>query len=195
MLKFLLPMLSVLLILQGCAKKVAAVKPEPAKQQQVAQAAPAPKPAAAQPERRPAAPVQTAASRTSSSPDQATKDRIQDLLNRIQDAYFDYNTSNIRSDAQAALQADAQALSLILKQYPNYKLTIEGHCDERGSEEYNVALGEARAQRAKQFLTDAGIPSGQLKTVSYGKARQVCDQHDESCWQKNRRIHITQAQS
>lgn len=195
MLKYLLPLLTVFVMLQGCAKKVAAVKPEPAKQQQVAQAAPAPARAQAQPERRPAAPTQTAANRTATGPDQATKDRIQDLLNRIQDAYFDYNTSNIRADAEAALHSDAQALSLILKQFPDYKLTIEGYCDERGSEEFNVALGEARAQRAKQFLADAGIPASQLKTVSYGKSRPVCEQHDESCWQKNRRIHIIQAQS
>ncbi len=195
MIKSLLPAVAIFCLLQGCAKKVAAVKPQPPSQTPVAQATPAPKPAASVPERRPAAPIQTAAAKPSNMPDQATRNRIQDLLNRIQDAYFDYNTANIRSDAQNALHADAQALAEILKQFPDYKLTIEGYCDERGSEEYNVGLGEARAQRAKQYLVDNGIPSPQLKTVSYGKMKPVCTEHDEGCWQKNRRIHITQAQS
>jgi peptidoglycan-associated lipoprotein len=127
-------------------------------------------------------------------PDAATRARIQDLLNRIQDAYFDYNQQNLRPDALAALKSDAQTLSLILKDYPDYKLTVEGYADERGSEEYNLALGEERAQRAKNFLTDSGIPGMQIKTVSYGKDRPVCTENTESCWQKNRRAHITQAQ-
>ena len=129
------------------------------------------------------------------APDQATKERIQALLNRIQDAYFDYNTSNIRQDAQQALHADAQTPAEILRGYPDYKLTIAGYADERGSAEYKLGLGEARAKRALQFLVDSGIPSAQLMTTSFGKERQVCTEHDESCWQKNRRIHITQAQS
>jgi peptidoglycan-associated lipoprotein len=127
-------------------------------------------------------------------PDAATRARIQDLLNRIQDAYFDYNQQNLRPDALAALKSDAQTLSLILRDYPDYKLTVEGYADERGSEEYNMALGEERAQRAKTFLTDSGVPSTQIKTVSYGKDRPVCTENTESCWQKNRRAHITQAQ-
>ncbi len=127
-------------------------------------------------------------------PDQATKDRIQDLLNRIQDAYFDYNRHEIRPDAQAALVADAKTLGEIIRQYPDYKLTVQGYCDERGSEEYNLALGDKRARQAKEYLASLGVPDSQLKTISYGKEKQICDEHDEACWQKNRRAHITQDQ-
>ncbi len=127
-------------------------------------------------------------------PDQATKNQIQELLNRIQDAYFDYNQHNIRPDAQAALAADAKTLGEILKQYPDYKLTVQGYCDERGSEEYNLALGDKRAVQAKDYLAELGVPASQLKTVSFGKEKQICSEHDEACWQKNRRAHITQEQ-
>ena len=88
------------------------------------------------------------------------------------------------------MQADSTELRDILKDYPDYKLTIEGHCDERGSEEYNLALGDQRARAAKDYLAQVGIPSDQLKLVSYGKEHPVCQDHDEACWQKNRRIHI-----
>ena len=127
-------------------------------------------------------------------PDQATRNRIQELLNRIQDAYFDYNKHNIRPDAQQALVADAKTLSEILKQYPDYKLTVQGYCDERGSEEYNLALGDKRADQAKEYLASLGVPGSQLKTISYGKEKPVCTEHDEACWQRNRRAHITQDQ-
>jgi peptidoglycan-associated lipoprotein len=127
-------------------------------------------------------------------PDQATKMQIQELLNRIQDAYFDYDKHNIRPDAQTALVADAKTLGEILKQYPDYKLTVQGYCDERGSEEYNLALGDKRADQAKEYLASLGVPGSQLKTISYGKEKQLCSEHDEACWQKNRRAHITQEQ-
>jgi peptidoglycan-associated lipoprotein len=127
-------------------------------------------------------------------PDQATRNQIQELLNRIQDAYFDYDKHNIRPDAQAALAADAKTLGEILKQYPDYKLTVQGYCDERGSEEYNLALGDKRANQAKEYLASLGVPDAQLRTISYGKEKQICSEHDEACWQKNRRAHITQEQ-
>ena len=175
--------LSSALLFEGCAKKVAAVKP-----------AQAPAPVA---QTAPAIVAETNRPDTSgrATPDQATKDKIQALLDRIQDAYFDYNTSNIRADAKEALHADAVTLSEILRGYPNYKLTIQGFADERGSAEYNLALGEARAKRAQQFLVDSGIPEAQLPTMSFGKERPVCTEQTEECWQKNRRIHITQAQT
>lgn len=182
-----------MLMVEGCAKKAVAVakpataEPRAAQPVEAARTPAQPKPAA-QPTR------QAAVNNTPRTPDQATQDRIQALLNRIQDAYFDYNTSNIRADAMTALRSDAETLSEILKDYPTYKLTIEGYCDERGSAEYNLALGQQRAERARDFLTTAGIPSTQLVTVSYGKERQLCTEQDEACWQKNRRIHITQKQ-
>jgi peptidoglycan-associated lipoprotein len=177
----------------GCAKKVAVAQPPAPPVQSAPPAEPPQRAFAARPVEptRPTPPVQAASNRT---PDAATKARIQELLDRIQDAYFDYNQQNLRPDAEVALRSDAQTLSLILRDYPNYKLTVEGYCDERGSQEYNLALGEERAQRAKSFLTDSGIPGPQVKTISYGKERQVCAESTEACWQKNRRAHITQAQ-
>jgi peptidoglycan-associated lipoprotein len=88
------------------------------------------------------------------------------------------------------MAGNARELRDILADYPNYKLTIEGHCDERGSAEYNVALGDQRANAAKSYLVQVGIPAGQLLAVSYGKEKPACLQADEACWQKNRRIHI-----
>lgn len=137
-------------------------------------------------------PTATPPTPRSNMPDDATRARIQDLLNRIQDAYFDYDKHTIRADAQAALQKDAQTLADIIKQYPDFKLTVQGYCDERGSEEYNLALGDARAKQAKEYLASMGLPGNQLRTISYGKDRPVCNDHDEACWQKNRRAHITQ---
>jgi peptidoglycan-associated lipoprotein len=177
--------------LAGCAKKVVAKAPPPAPQSAPAQ--PAPVQAATRPA--PSTPVREASTTRPAMPDAATRAQIQDLLNRIQDAYFDYDKSTIRSDAQAALAADAKTLSEIIRQYPNYKLTIQGFCDERGSDEYNMALGDARAKQAKEFLIGLGLPGNQLLTVSFGKSRPVCTEDTESCWQKNRRTHITQEQS
>ncbi len=142
----------------------------------------------------PARSTETASTPRSNMPDAATRARIQELLDRIQDAYFDYDKHTIRSDAQAALQKDAQTLAEIIKQYPDFKLTVQGYCDERGSEEYNLALGDARAKQAKDYLASMGLPGDQLRTISYGKDKPVCTDHDEDCWQKNRRAHITQAQ-
>jgi peptidoglycan-associated lipoprotein len=123
-------------------------------------------------------------------PNAATRARIDELLAKIEDAYFDYDTATIRADALKALEADSTELRIILAQYPDYKLTIEGHCDERGSAEYNLGLGDRRAAVAKDYLVQVGIPAGQLSVVSYGKERPVCSEHDEACWQKNRRVHI-----
>lgn len=170
----------------ACKKKVAVAPPPPV------QAAPGPK-VARRPESTPArTPVAQAPAETPRSrfPDAGTVKRIEELLSRIQDAYFDYDKHMLRKDAQATLADDSRALTDILKQYPEYKLTVEGHCDERGSSEYNTALGDARANVAKEYLVSLGIPASQLETVSYGKERPVCTDSDESCWQKNRRAHI-----
>jgi peptidoglycan-associated lipoprotein len=177
------------LLTTGCAKKKAAAAPPPppAAPAPVAAARPAPAPA---PMRSTPPPRQVQAAVEPRVPNAATRARIDQLLARIEDAYFDYNQATLRPDAVTALQADSTELRDILKDYPDYKLTVEGHCDERGSEEYNVALGEKRAETAKGYLVQIGIPSNQLNVVSYGKERPVCTDHDEACWQKNRRIHI-----
>ena len=173
----------------GCAKKkVAAQGPPPPSQPSAASqrqsttqtarnstSTPAPAPAPQQ---------------TTRMPNAQTRARIDTLLARIEDAYFDYDKHNLRPDAIKALEADSTELRDILKDYPDYKLSVEGHCDERGSAEYNMALGQERADAAKNYLVQVGIPSAQLGTVSYGKEKPACDEHDEACWQKNRRIHI-----
>jgi peptidoglycan-associated lipoprotein len=123
-------------------------------------------------------------------PPPATRARIDQLLANIEDAYFDYDRATLRADAMKVLQGDATELSDILKNYPSFKLTVEGHCDERGSAEYNVALGAQRATAAKDFLVQAGIPPAQLDVTSYGNERPVCTDHTEACWQRNRRVHF-----
>ena len=105
----------------------------------------------------------------------------------MKDAFFDYDKSDIRPDAQQALTSDAD----LLKSHPNIKFTIEGHCDERGSEEYNLGLGDRRATAAKSFLVNLGINGDLINTISYGKDRPTsCTDHDETCWQQNRRAHF-----
>lgn len=174
----------------GCKKNVAAVPPPPPIKDNFA-------PNAVAPRSTPPAPARSEAVATntpSRMPDAATRATIQELLNRIQDAYFDYDKHTLRPDAEAALKRDAQTLSDIIRQYPDFKLTVEGHCDARGSEEYNLALGDARAKQAKEYLATLGLPADQLQLISYGKDRPVCNDQDEECWQKNRRAHLTQAQ-
>ena len=175
------------LIGAACTKKTA-VKPPPPPAPAVT--APSTPMRAATPMRQNPAPTQTANAPTPRYPNAATRARIDQLLARIEDAYFDYDKHTLRPDAINALQADSTELRDILKDYPDYKLTIEGHCDERGSAEYNLALGDARAKTAKDYLVQVGIPSDQLSIISYGNERPVCQEHDEACWQKNRRIHI-----
>jgi peptidoglycan-associated lipoprotein len=183
-------MIALSLTFAGCAKKVAA------KAQPPAPAAIAPAEASrTAPAQNNSQPSQAASNSRPSMPDAATRARIQDLLNRIQDAYFDYNQHTLRPDAEVALRTDAQTLADIIKQYPAFKLTVEGFCDERGSDEYNLALGDARAKQTKEYLATLGLPDNQLATISYGKDKPVCTDHDEACWQKNRRTHITQAQA
>ena len=107
----------------------------------------------------------------------------------VHDAYFDYDAASIRTDARDALSQTAQ----FLRSYPQLKVVIEGHCDERGSTEYNLALGDRRAAAAKQFLVSLGIPAERMETVSYGKERPVCTASNEQCYQMNRRAHFTMA--
>ncbi len=86
------------------------------------------------------------------------------------------------------------ALKKIFNDFPNTSVIVEGHCDERGSAEYNLGLGDQRASSAKQFLVDLGVPADRLKTVSYGKERPQCSEATEDCYQRNRRAHFAAAQ-
>ena len=104
----------------------------------------------------------------------------------IKDIYFDYDKSDIRADQNASLQADM----LFLNQHPNINFTIEGHCDERGSIEYNMALGDRRATSVKDALALAAVSPGRINLISYGKERPFCTESNEACWQQNRRGHF-----
>ena len=122
------------------------------------------------------------------------KKSLSDLLAQTSDAFFDYDKSSLRPDARTALSQDATTLREIFKDFQRAKVTVEGHCDERGSAEYNLALGDRRAKEARDYLVEFGVPSAQLTTISYGKERPQCTEHNEECWQKNRRAHLSAAQ-
>lgn len=121
----------------------------------------------------------------------AAAPNISELFSQnVTDAFFDTNKSDLREDARSALTKDAE----FLRSYPQVRVSIEGHCDERGSTEYNLGLGQRRAEAVKNFLVSLGIPSERMTTVSWGKERPFCSQHDESCWQQNRRGHFVMVQ-
>ena len=112
-----------------------------------------------------------------------------DDLNRdspMRAAFFEYDSAELTSEARAVLDANAD----VMKKYPAWTVTIEGHCDERGTAEYNLALGERRAVAAQSYLLSLGIPVGRLRTVSYGKEFPFDPGHDEAAYAKNRRAHF-----
>ena len=111
------------------------------------------------------------------------------FLKEVQDAYFDLDKADIRSDARAALAKTAD----FLRNYPQVRVVSEGHCDERGSTEYNLALGDRRAVAVKEYLVSLGIGADRMSTVSYGKEKPFCMESNEACWQKNRRGHFVMA--
>ena len=156
----------------GCAKKTAKVVPPPPP----AQTAPGPT-VAAKPA--PAEPAKTSVS--------APALTDEDLFARnVKDVYFDYNKSNLRSDDTSTTDRDAA----FLKQHPSVNVLIEGHCDDRGSIEYNLALGTSRAQSVKEALQQDGVSADRIKTISYGKEKPFCSEDDEQCWQQNRVDHF-----
>ena len=114
----------------------------------------------------------------------ATPGSMQDFTVNVGDRiFFDTDSSAIRADAQATLSKQAQWLG----QYGNYAITIEGHADERGTREYNLALGARRAAATRDFLVARGVPANRIRTISYGKERPVAVCDDISCWSQNRR--------
>jgi peptidoglycan-associated lipoprotein len=104
----------------------------------------------------------------------------------VKDVFFDYDSDAIRPDQQSSVQGDAQ----FLNQHANIQFTVEGHCDERGSTEYNLALGDRRANAVKNALVGAGVNASRIKTISYGKEKPFCTESNETCWQQNRRGHF-----
>jgi peptidoglycan-associated lipoprotein len=110
-----------------------------------------------------------------------------EFKSQVQDAFFDYDTYDVRSDAQAVLAKDAS----FLVSHPDIKVVIGGYCDERGSNEYNLALGQNRADAAKNALVQAGVAANRVRVVSYGKEKPFCSESTEECWQQNRRAGFT----
>lgn len=124
------------------------------------------------------------------APAPAAPTNLSDLFaQNVVDAYFDLDKAELRADARNALTKDAE----FLRSYPQIRISIEGHCDERGSTEYNLALGQSRAEAAKNYLISLGIAADRMETVSWGKERPVCTEHNEDCWQRNRRAHPVMA--
>jgi peptidoglycan-associated lipoprotein len=121
-------------------------------------------------------------------PDSITNTSIDDLNRNspLTPLFFELDSADVSADGQKVLQANAA----VLKKYPTMQITIEGHCDERGTAEYNLALGERRALAAKNYMVSLGIPADKIKTVSYGKEFPFDAGHDDAAWSKNRRAHF-----
>jgi peptidoglycan-associated lipoprotein len=105
----------------------------------------------------------------------------------VKDVLFDYDKSNIRADQAPTARNDAA----FLLQHPSIKVLVEGHCDDRGSEEYNLALGTSRAESLKRALQEQGVSAERMKTISYGKEKPFCSDNNEQCWQQNRVDHFS----
>ena len=178
------------LMVSGCNKKAKV------------QAAAPPRPVASEPTRtetpRPQTASNDSASTRTTTPAPSSNGRITDAerntlnksLAKLEDVLFDYDKATIRPDATKTLEGDVSVIRDIMQRYPAQKVKIEGHADERGSDEYNIALGDKRAVAAKEFLSNMGVSGNQLEIVSFGKQRPVCGEHTEDCWQKNRRAHF-----
>jgi len=118
--------------------------------------------------------------------DEVMTKSLSEISSYLKPAFFDYDKADVRSDARDVLAANAAWL----KKYSSVQFTIEGHCDERGTAQYNLALGDRRANAAKDYLVSLGVDASRIKTVSYGKERPFATGHDEDSWQKNRRAHF-----
>lgn len=171
-----LPILALTLLLAGCPKRpamTAATAPPPVPPAAVAPPTPAPAPA-------PIAPAPVAPPTAAPAPPAPPKEyRANDALKSI---FFSFDKSDIRPGDAKVLDATAA----YLKANPNQLVLIEGHCDERGTAEYNLALGERRAKSAMNYLVSNGVEAGRITTISYGKERPVCSEHAETCWSRNR---------
>jgi peptidoglycan-associated lipoprotein len=177
----------------GCAEKKAVVKEGASQDQQIAadQAAKdtAAKEAADRYAREQAERDRQAKLKAQAEKEQATKvEAAATVEDAVKDIYFDFNKSNIRPDAREVLKANAD---YFLKS--NIFIVVEGYCDERGTAEYNMALGQRRAEEAKKYLVNLGVKEHKMKTISYGKEHPIDPGHDEQAWAKNRRAHFVAA--
>ena len=167
----------------GCHKKVP--PPAPAQPPPTPTTAPATPPPPPPP---PAAPTPAPAPRPLTEEEIFARKSV-DQLNAerpLDDVYFDLDKFEIRDDARSSLQKDADWL----KKWTTAQITLEGHCDSRGSAEYNLALGSRRAAAVKDYLVNLGVPAGRVVVVSKGKEQPFCNDENESCWQQNRRGHF-----
>ncbi|MDR3762831.1 MAG: peptidoglycan-associated lipoprotein Pal [Acidobacteriota bacterium] len=124
------------------------------------------------------------------APPVATESDAELFARSVKDIYFDYDRYDLRTGDATAVNENAA----FFKEHPSIKFTIEGHCDERGSTEYNLALGDNRANAARTALINAGVPASQVKVVSFGKEKPFCTESNEDCWQQNRRDHFVYGQ-
>lgn len=182
---------AVLVIAPGCRKKAPiAVVPAPRTEPMP------PPPQIAEPQRpapAPPSPVVSQAPPPTPTPAPVVipaRSLAERLAGEVADAYFDFDKSFIREDARLALTRDAGVLKQIMADFANTTIIIEGHCDERGSAEYNIGLGDRRGNASKEFLNQFGLDAQRLVVVSYGKERPQCTESNEDCWQRNRRIHF-----
>jgi peptidoglycan-associated lipoprotein len=181
--------ISIVAVTSACSHKVV-TKADPPPPPAPVREEPAPAP-----QSRPAAVVAKAEAPKPEEPAKRviTAKSIEDYLNQLLDAYFDYNQSDLRNDAVSTLNRNSENLRLMMSAFPDTKFVVDGNCDERGSAEYNLVLGDRRAHAAQEFLVQVGVPADRLTTISYGKERPICMEHDEACWQKNRRAHVSLA--
>jgi len=114
-------------------------------------------------------------------------------IDEIRDIYFGYDQADIPPSEQNTLIQNATLLKMLFADYPSGRVLIEGHCDERGSNEYNLALGDRRAAVVRDFLVSQGVPAANMRTVSYGEEKPQCNAPNEACWSQNRRAHFTPA--
>jgi peptidoglycan-associated lipoprotein len=134
--------------------------------------------------------AEAAAARARAAEEEKSREAAAKSETGLQPIYFDFDKSFVRDDAKAVMKANAD----YLKANPKVKVRIEGNCDERGTIEYNQALGQRRAASAKKYLTDMGVSAKRISLISYGKEKPVCTQSTEDCWQKNRRDEFVAAE-
>jgi len=123
--------------------------------------------------------------------DKKRQELVNELQAKVQDIHFAFDSYDITNDSKTTLKKVSESLSNSKK----LKVIIEGHCDERGTNEYNLALGDKRANAAKEYLKTLGISSGMIETISYGEEKSACSESSEECWAKNRRDHFVLAEN
>ena len=180
-----------LTLLGACSKKpmTAATAAPPPPREPVVAASRQPEPAPARTRQAEPTPA-SQPTRNNSNITAAEKAQLESSLAKLEDALFDFDKATIRPDAAKVLQSDVDVIRNTLTKYPNEMVTLEGHADQRGSAEYNLALGDARSKAVKEFLTNLGVPGGQLNPLSMGKEQPQCTDENEACWQRNRRVRL-----